>query len=67
MADTFLTRDEIVILTGRKMKSKQAEALRAMGIPFYMNACNIPVVPRSVIESQKNHLPDRKPTWDLQD
>jgi hypothetical protein len=31
MSDTFLTKEEVAELTGRKTKSKQIEQLRAMG------------------------------------
>jgi hypothetical protein len=46
----FLTRDEMAVLTGRKMKGKQVQALRKMGIPFFINAVGQPVVARSAIE-----------------
>lgn len=39
MADTFLSAEELVVLTGRKVKSKQVEILRRMGVPFFVNAC----------------------------
>ncbi|WP_186053548.1 DUF4224 domain-containing protein [Burkholderia gladioli] len=50
MADLFLSLNDIVVLTGRKVKSKQVEALRRMGVPFFVNACGRPVVARSAIE-----------------
>jgi hypothetical protein len=50
MSDMFLNREELAILTGRKTKSRQIEALRRMGVPFYVNAMNQPVVARTAIE-----------------
>lgn len=50
MTQTFLSQDELETLTGRKNKSKQIEALRRMGIVFFVNACGRAVVARSVIE-----------------
>lgn len=49
----FLPKEDIAILTGRKTKSKQIEALRKMGVLFYVNASGHPVVPRSAIEGGK--------------
>jgi Domain of unknown function (DUF4224) len=50
MTTMFLTSEELAILTGRKLKSYQIEALRRMGIPFFVNAIGRPVVARSAIE-----------------
>jgi hypothetical protein len=61
MTQTFLSADELIVLTGRKVKSKQVESLRKMGLPFFVNACGRPVVTRSAVETR----PDRqaKPSW----
>ncbi|MCA8034057.1 DUF4224 domain-containing protein [Burkholderia arboris] len=50
----FLSPIELAILTGRKTKSKQIEALRRMGVPFLVNACGRAVVARSTIEGRSN-------------
>ncbi|NTZ84445.1 DUF4224 domain-containing protein [Burkholderia metallica] len=52
LTDTFLSPMELVVLTGRKVKSKQVEALRRMGLPFFVNACGRAVVARSAIEGR---------------
>lgn len=57
MSDMFLTKDEVAELTGRKTKSKQIEQLRTMRIPFWVNALDAPVVPRSAIEGRKTLEP----------
>lgn len=36
--DTFLTTDAVIKLTGHRRKTKQIEALRTMGVPFWINA-----------------------------
>lgn len=54
MSDMFLNQEELATLTGRKMKSKQIEALRRMGLPFHVNACGKPVVARVVIEGRRD-------------
>jgi hypothetical protein len=36
MSDMFRTKEEVAILTGRKVKSKQIEHLRTMGLPFWV-------------------------------
>lgn len=52
MAEMFLSPIELVVLTGRKIKSKQVEALRMMGVPFLVNACGRAVVTRSAVEGR---------------
>lgn len=54
MADMFLNLEELVTWTGRKMKSKQIEALRRMGLPFHVNAVGKPVVARVAIEGWRD-------------
>jgi len=63
MSDMFLTKDEIAILTGCKFKSKQIETLRRMGLPFWVNANNAPVVARAAIEGRRQTDEEPKPTW----
>lgn len=50
MSATFLEAAEICELTGRRSKSKQIEALRTMGLPFWVNPIGKPVVARVAIE-----------------
>ncbi|WP_369065022.1 DUF4224 domain-containing protein [Burkholderia gladioli] len=52
LADMFLSPIELVVLTGRKVKAKQVETLRRMGVPFFINACGRAVVARSAIEGR---------------
>jgi hypothetical protein len=59
---TFLTSDEVATLTGRKTKSRQIEALRRMGVAFFINDIGHPVIARSVIEGKKAVAPE-KPKW----
>jgi hypothetical protein len=59
--NTFLSVEELVVLTGRKVKSKQIEALRRMGIAFFVNAAGRPVVARSVVEGRREQVP--RPSW----
>ena len=51
--DTFLNDDEIVRLTGRKMKSLQITTLKKMGIPFFVSATGHPIVTRAILEGKK--------------
>ncbi len=51
--DTFLTADAVVRLTGRRRKSKQIEALRTMGLPFWVNAIGEPVIALAAVEGRK--------------
>ena len=63
MSDMFLNKDEIAVLTGRKTKSKQIDALRHMGLPFWVNANNAPVVARAAIEGRRQAEEEPKSTW----
>lgn len=57
MSATFLTKEEVAELTGRKNKSLQIVQLRKMGLPFWVNALDAPVVPRSAIDGRKKLEP----------
>ncbi|MGK5031508.1 DUF4224 domain-containing protein [Janthinobacterium sp. DSP2-3-3] len=59
----FLGADDVVTLTGRKIKRLQVEALRNMGIPFFVNAIGRPVVARTVVEGKAAAAPQEKPAW----
>lgn len=63
MADMFLNQEELVTLTGRKIKSKQIEALRRMGLPFHVNAVGKPMVARVAIEGRDKEALAPKPVW----
>lgn len=63
MSAAFLEPVEIAELTGRKIKSKQIEALRKMGIPFFVNACGKPVVTRTAVEGRKDSPQAKK--WEM--
>jgi hypothetical protein len=64
MSATFLDESEIAEFTGRKIKSKQIEALRKMGLPFFVNAVGKPVVTRSAIEGRKEQQ-QQQPKWEM--
>jgi hypothetical protein len=57
----FLTVQDISELTGRKMKSKQIEALRKMGLPFWVNAIGEPIVTVAAVEGRSE--PQREKAW----
>ncbi|UQV48120.1 DUF4224 domain-containing protein [Janthinobacterium lividum] len=59
----FLGADDVVMLTGRKVKRLQVEALRNMGIPFFVNAIGRPVVARTAVEGKTAASPQEKPAW----
>ena len=66
MSDTFLTPEEVSILTGRRAHKLQIETLRKQGLLFFLNAAGKPIVPRSAIDGRKEVLaPPKKPQWDL--
>ena len=64
MSATFLEQSEIFELTGRKLKSLQVQALRQMGVPFFINAIGRPVVTRTAIEGKAEQAaPSEKGAW----
>lgn len=63
IAPTFLSDDDVAILTGRKIRKLQVEQLRKMGIPFYLNAVGRPVVARSIIEGRVQVAAAPAPRW----
>jgi hypothetical protein len=52
--DTFLTTEAMIRLTGRRRKTKQIEALKTMGLPFWVNAIGEPVVTIAAVEGRKD-------------
>jgi hypothetical protein len=58
----FLNQDEVVTLTGRKNKGHQIQALRKMGLPFFVNACGQPVVTCVAVEGRPVPV-ETKATW----
>lgn len=58
---TFLTSEEVVELTGRRVKTKQVEQLRTMGIAFWVNAIGRPVVTVAAVEGRREAPPQK--TW----
>lgn len=55
----FLQAEDLALLTGRKVKSKQIEVLRKMGIAFFVNACGKPVVTVAAVEGRKEAIPQK--------
>ena len=61
---TFLRSEEIEALTGRKFKHLQIEALKAMGIPYWVNASGRPIVVRTAIVGNfSQSLPSTTTSW----
>lgn len=52
MSDTFLSKDDVRHLTGRAQRNSQIEALRRMGVPFFVNATGWAIVARTAIEGR---------------
>lgn len=67
-ADTWLTPEEVGILTGLKPNSYKAQCRRLakMGIPFRPNAVGRPLVERDValIGPKKAGKPAKGPNWE---
>lgn len=60
----FLTPSDLRILTGRARRAGQIEALRRMGIPFWVNAAGRPVVTRAAVEGHQVAKPTESPdSW----
>ena len=59
---TFLTKEEIRVLTGRAFRTKQVAALARRGIPFTLDDFDRPIVARSAVEKVDGEPP--VPTWE---
>lgn len=60
MSNMFLARDEVAILTGRKTKRHQIDALRRMGVVYFVNATGHPIVTRAAIEGKTDLAPPKR-------
>lgn len=60
---TFLSLDELAVLTGRKRKAHQIAALRQQGVPFFVNAVGRPVVVRTALTGGTPAAPAPAPEW----
>jgi hypothetical protein len=58
---TFLSVEAVATLTGRRRKSKQVEALRMMGLPFWVNPIGQPIVTVAAVEGRRE--PVREKEW----
>ncbi len=54
----FLTRDDIICLTGRKRLKCQLQWLRERGFKFEVNCAGVPVVLRSVVQARLGEKPE---------
>ena len=60
----FLSKDDVIALTGRKVKKLQIEMLKRMALPFWVNAIGHPMVPLSAINGPaKQPEPAPKKRW----
>jgi hypothetical protein len=57
----FLTPEELLDLTGRKLKHLQIEELKRMLIPFRVNALGKPVVTRAAVLGMKAAVAETAP------
>lgn len=60
---TFLAAADLAALTGYKTKARQIDALRQMGIAFWVNPAGRAVVARSVIDGRGTLPVIPKPAW----
>ena len=49
----FLTKDELIDLTGYRQSAKQSAHLKSQRIPFHVNRAGHPRVARAVLEGRK--------------
>lgn len=63
MSETFLTAAEVKELTDRSHKKLQIEALRNMGVAFWVTPAGRPKVARAVLEGRKGTTAGPKAPW----
>ena len=60
----FLSRDELLFLTGRHQQAKMSEQLNEMGIPFKINAHGTPIVRRDYAAPRpRKNMPANDDGW----
>jgi len=59
----FLSPDDLAMLTGRRQKRRQIAQLRAMGIPFHVNASGVPIVAETAVQGGTPMPAQNKPAW----
>lgn len=59
----FLTKEELVTLTGFRRKSTQIAYLKRIGIAFTVNASGHPVVAKAAVEGQKKTTNEASTSW----
>lgn len=52
-SETFLNRKDVRHLTGRAHRQPQIEALKNMGVPFFVNATGWAIVARTAVEGRQ--------------
>lgn len=57
----FLSRDDIISLTGRKRLKSQTQWLFEHGFKFEINSAGVPVVLRSVVQKRLGEKPEPPP------
>jgi hypothetical protein len=57
---TFLATEAVAMLTGPRRKSKQIEALRMMGLPFWVNSIGQPIVTVAAIEGRREQVREKE-------
>lgn len=50
--ETFLSKEDVRVLTGRAQRDPQILALKNMGVPFFVNAMGWAIVPRVAVEGR---------------
>lgn len=64
MSETFLSREDVRVLTGRAHRAAQIESLKIMGVPFFVNATGWAIVARSAVDGRSNaHQAAPKKGW----
>ena len=58
----FLDDEDVFRLTKKRRKSCQVEALRSMGIPFFVNPSGEPIVTRKAVEGSDT-VEIKQQTW----
>lgn len=64
MPALFLTRDEVIELTGYRMPGHMIAQLRIYGVRFFVAADGYPRVPRAEIDGSRDTVRRSRPNFD---
>lgn len=62
-SELFISREDLITLTGCHHKQAQINVLRQNRIPFFLNASGRPIVTRAAVEGRERTSAEKTEAW----